>query len=76
MVTERTIRGFVIAAGLVSSLGAGAASAEDATQETFVRVRRHLEKAPDAHEALLWIYRIATNYCLNELRDRKGRPEP
>jgi hypothetical protein len=30
MVTERTIRGFVIAAGLVSSLGAGVASGEDA----------------------------------------------
>jgi hypothetical protein len=30
MLTERTIRGFVIAAGLVSSLGGGAASAEDA----------------------------------------------
>jgi hypothetical protein len=30
MVTERTIRGFLIAAGLVASLGAGAAGAEDA----------------------------------------------
>lgn len=49
------------------------AAAEDATQETFMRVQRHLEKAPD--EALGWIYRIATNYCLNELRDRKHRPE-
>jgi len=53
---------------------ADASAAEDATQETFVRVHRHLEKAPP--EALGWIYRIATNYCLNELRDRKHRPEP
>jgi RNA polymerase sigma-70 factor (ECF subfamily) len=52
-----------------------AAAAEDATQETFVRVHRHLAAAPDAREALAWIYRIATNYCLNELRDRKHRPE-
>lgn len=53
-----------------------ARAAEDATQETFVRVLRHLAKAPDADEALRWIYRIATNYCLNELRDRQSRPLP
>lgn len=49
-------------------------AAEDATQETFMRVHRHLHKAPDSAEALVWIYRIATNYCLNEIRDRKLRP--
>jgi RNA polymerase sigma-70 factor, ECF subfamily len=49
-------------------------AAEDATQETFVRVHRHLAKAPDTDEALTWIYRIATNYCLNEIRNRKLRP--
>jgi RNA polymerase sigma-70 factor (ECF subfamily) len=53
-----------------------AAAAEDATQETFVRVHRHLDKAPDSDQALRWIYRIATNYCLNELRRRKSMPEP
>ena len=47
------------------------AAAEDATQETFLRVHRHLEQAPNAEEALRWIYRIATNYCLNELRNDK-----
>src|SRR5262249_2483041 len=52
------------------------AAAEDATQETFMRVQRHLEKAPDSREALAWIYRIATNYCLNELRDSKVRAKP
>lgn len=51
------------------------AAAEDATQETFMRVHRHLDKA-DSREALAWIYRIATNYCLNEIRNRKRRPEP
>jgi RNA polymerase sigma-70 factor (ECF subfamily) len=51
-------------------------AAEDAAQETFIRVYRHLARAPDAREALRWIYRIATNYCLNELRDRRHRPEP
>lgn len=41
-----------------------------------MRVHRHLDKAPDAGEALAWVYRIATNYCLNELRNRKLRPQP
>src|SRR6266852_2750752 len=52
------------------------AAAEDAVQETFMRVQRHLERAPDSREALAWIYRIATNYCLNELRNAKTRAEP
>jgi RNA polymerase sigma-70 factor (ECF subfamily) len=51
-------------------------AAEDATQETFLRVLRHLERTPDADEALRWIWRIATNYCLNQLRDRARDPEP
>lgn len=52
------------------------AAAEDATQETFIRVQRHLARAPDGREALAWIYRIATNYCLNEVRNRKVRATP
>jgi RNA polymerase sigma-70 factor, ECF subfamily len=55
-------------------LGEGSA-AEDATQETFMRVHRHLDKA-EGRNALAWIYRIATNYCLNEIRNRKRRAEP
>lgn len=52
------------------------AAAEDATQETFLRVHRHLARAPDADEAGRWILRIATNYCLNATRDRRRDPEP
>jgi RNA polymerase sigma-70 factor (ECF subfamily) len=51
------------------------AAAEDATQEAFLRVCRHLDGAPDTDEALRWIWRIATNYCLNEVRNRQRRPE-
>jgi RNA polymerase sigma-70 factor (ECF subfamily) len=50
------------------------AEAHDATQETFVRVYRHLSEVPSDREALYWIYRVATNFCLNELRNRRGRP--
>lgn len=54
---------------LLTDVGA----AEDATQETFLRVWRRLDCVPDAQEALYWIYRVATNYCLNEIRDRRTR---
>jgi RNA polymerase sigma-70 factor, ECF subfamily len=50
------------------------AEAHDATQETFLRVYRHLDRVPNSGEALYWIYRVATNFCLNELRNRKHRP--
>ena len=30
----------------------------------------------DARQAVFWIYRVATNYCLNELRNRKRRAAP
>lgn len=56
---------------------ADAAQAEDAMQETFIRVLGHLDTAPERRdEALRWIYRIATNLCLNHLRDHKGRERP
>jgi RNA polymerase sigma-70 factor (ECF subfamily) len=51
-------------------------AAEDAAQETFLRVHRHIGSAPPNEEALRWMFRIATNYCLNMLRDRKLRPRP
>jgi RNA polymerase sigma-70 factor (ECF subfamily) len=51
-------------------------AAEDASQEIFLRVHRHIDSAPDNEEALRWMFRITTNYCLNMLRDRKLRPTP
>jgi len=49
------------------------AAAEDATQEVFIRVARYLDKTRDPVQALAWIYRIATNHCLNEIRGRRRR---
>jgi RNA polymerase sigma-70 factor (ECF subfamily) len=46
-----------------------AAAAEDATQEIFVRIRDHLTRIEGPRQALGWLYRAATNHCLNELRD-------
>lgn len=52
------------------------AEAEDAMHETFLRVHRHLDRLPPSREALYWIYRVATNLCLNEIRDRRQRAVP
>lgn len=52
------------------------AASEDATQEVFFRLVKHLDRAPTSVEALMWIYRIATNHCLNELRNQRRRARP
>jgi len=43
--------------------------AEEATQEIFIRVMAGSEARPPAGEAVPWLCRITTNYCLNKLRD-------
>jgi RNA polymerase sigma factor (sigma-70 family) len=53
-------------------LGSSAA-AEDAMQEVLVRVLRQAGRRPTAAELRPWLFRIATNYCLNELRNRRLR---
>jgi len=50
-------------------------AAKDATQEVFSRVAAHLESAPDSDDAKVWIYRISSNYCLNQIRNNKRRPQ-
>jgi RNA polymerase sigma factor (sigma-70 family) len=50
-----------------------AAAGEDATQEVFVRALRQAGRWPPASELRPWLFRIATNYCLNELRGRRLR---
>jgi RNA polymerase sigma-70 factor (ECF subfamily) len=51
------------------------ASAMDVTQEVFVRCFRHHRDLRTGRELLGWLYRVATNLCLNHLRDRHGRGE-
>ena len=53
------------------------ASADDMAQDVFVRI--HNARATYRPEAKFttWLYRIATNLCLNEIRDRERyRPRP
>jgi RNA polymerase sigma-70 factor (ECF subfamily) len=50
------------------------AAAQDATQEVFLKVHRALDKIRGPREAFTWLYRTATNHCLNELRNGRQRP--
>jgi RNA polymerase sigma-70 factor (ECF subfamily) len=45
--------------------------AEDVVQETFLRVYTNLEKYDENQKFSTWIYRIATNLCIDRLRKRK-----
>jgi RNA polymerase sigma-70 factor, ECF subfamily len=52
-------------------------AARDATQEVFRRALSSPEKLADPDTALPFIYRVATNHCLNERRNagRRGETE-
>jgi RNA polymerase sigma-70 factor, ECF subfamily len=45
--------------------------AEDVVQETFLRVYVNLERYDENQKFSTWIYRIATNLCIDRLRKRK-----
>ena len=50
-------------------------AARDATQEVFMKLVRDIDRLAERETALPWIYRVATNHCLNLLRDAKRRGE-
>jgi RNA polymerase sigma-70 factor (ECF subfamily) len=50
--------------------------AEDIVQETLLRAWRSLERFGQRASVQSWLYRIATNACLDELERRPRRPEP
>ena len=45
--------------------------AEDVVQDTFLRVYKNWEKYDDNHKFSTWLYRIATNLCIDRMRKRK-----
>ena len=49
--------------------------ANDAVQETFARVIRNWTTFRSESSPLTWMYRISTNYCLNQVRNRSGRAQ-
>src|SRR5215212_5314825 len=50
--------------------------AEDVVQETLLRAWRGLASFDRRASVHTWLYRIATNACLDEIRRRPRRPEP
>jgi RNA polymerase sigma-70 factor (ECF subfamily) len=49
--------------------------ADDAAQEAMIRVVRNIDRFDGRAAFGTWIYRIATNTALDELRKRKRRPQ-
>jgi len=52
-----------------------AADAEDAVQETYLRVLRHRETLGEIRDARVWLVRIVWNVVLDRKRRSKTRPE-
>ena len=49
------------------------ADATDAVQDIFLSIVRRPEQLAGVKRVTAWLYRATTHYCLNKLRDRRGR---
>ena len=56
-------------------IAGGSRDADDAAQEAMIRVVRSLDRFDGRSAFGTWVYRIATNTALDELRKRKRRPQ-
>lgn len=59
----------------VMSLIHDPAEADDLTQETFIRAYRSQDSLRDGEARQAWLYRIATNVCVDRLRQRTRRTQ-
>lgn len=51
------------------------AAAEEAVQEVFIRAMKARDRFDPRAKPSTWLYRITTNYCLNQIRDARRRRE-
>lgn len=57
-------------------LTGNAEDADDAMQEALIAVARGISRFDGRSRFSTWVYRVATNAALDELRRRRRRPEP
>lgn len=62
--------------GLCRRLAGNDADAQDACQEALITLVRRLDRYDGRSRFTTWMYRVATNACLDELRRRARRPRP
>lgn len=55
-------------------IAGGTRDADDAAQEAMIRVVRNIDRFDGRSAFSTWVYRIATNTALDELRKRQRRP--
>lgn len=56
-------------------IAGGSRDADDAVQEAMIRVVRNIDRFDGRAAFGTWVYRIATNTALDELRRRKRQPQ-
>jgi len=62
-------------AGFLFGLTGDRSGALDLAQEAFVRVFRHRDRYKEIARFSTWLYTIGRNLALNEIRNRKKRPD-
>lgn len=74
LVGELALRHLDRVVGFIYGLTGDATVAHDLAQEAFVRVYRHRARYRPVARFSTWLYTIARNLALNEVRNRQRRP--